>query len=497
MTVSHYVYVSNSLELKAAMAARTNDTVIVLKEGAYGAVTINEKGGLRPVTLVAENPSKPPVFESLSINNANNVKLDGLQFSPEKTGTEGWAGSGLTVRNSSGVEVVNSKFVGSENSFVDSARGMTIFDSKNVSVENNSFNGLTRGGVFYNINGLDVISNKVTNMRSEGFDFSAVQNVEIAHNDMSEFRPFVGDHADFIQFWTRGAKAASENISIHHNKFVEMSATIQGIFMDNDDHIPYKNVTIENNWIQTNAPRGITLVEAEGVRVSNNLAVGVPNGDYKVSISITDSVGLHVSGNTSNALSLLNSRDVVEHGNVTVALTAAANVSSSTDLTSIREAMNEINGTADIDRLTGSKRDDIIDAGRGNDVVNGSEGHDVIIGGVGNDMLSGGAGADTFVFRASDITGKESDRIFDLNFADGDAIEFAGFSSILGGADASVTIDSWAALAALANDSDVVVSRKGTTELLIVTVNEGPNQIQEIVISNAYTAYKDAGGLLI
>lgn len=497
MATPRTVYVSNATELKAAIAGRTDNTTIVLKEGDYGTLSINERGSLKPLVLVSENPAKPAIFESLTITNANGVKIDGLQFTPEKTGKESWAGSGLTVRNSNGVEVVNSKFVGTDGSFEDSARGMTIFDSKNVVVENNSFTGLMRGGVLYNIDNLDVNHNTITNMRSEGFNFSAVKNVEISYNKMSDFHPFAGDHADFIQFWTRGAITESSNIHIHHNELVEKKASVQGIFMDNDDGIPYRNVVIEDNFIQTNAPRGITLEEAYGATIKNNIAIATEGADYKVSIHVTESSGVTLLGNTANAFNLKDSLLLTNTGNVSVAMTLGGKVTTPADAEWARETMNVVQGTAGDDRLAGTSQGDFMEGGRGADVINSGAGNDVVYGGSGNDMMNGGAGADRFVFKAADLAGKESDRLFDLNFAEGDVLDFTGFAALGSSAEATKSITSWTALAELAKDADVFVARKGTTDLLTVTIVEAPDKIQEIQLSNAYKAYTDAGGLLI
>lgn len=497
MATPRTVYVSNATELKAAIAGRTDNTTIVLKEGDYGAVIINEKGSLKPLVLIAENAAKPPVFENLSISNANGVKIEGIQFTPEKTAKESWAGSGLTIRNVNGVDVVNSKFIGTDGSFEDSARGMTIFDSKNVFVENNSFSGLMRGGVFYNIDNLDVSHNSVSNMRSEGFNLHSVQNVEISYNKMSDFKPFLDDHADFIQFWTRGASRPSTNVHIHNNELVAEKTAVQGIFMDNDDQIPYSNIFIKDNFIKTLAPRGITVEQADGVYLSGNVAVATEGSSQKVSTHVVESSNVTLLNNIGNAFNLADSFVNSNVGNVSVSTSVGTKVISHEDAEWARETMNVVQGTAGDDRLAGTSQGDFMEGGRGADVINSGAGNDVVYGGSGNDMMNGGAGADRFVFKAADLAGKESDRLFDLNFAEGDVLDFTGFAALGSSAEATKSITSWTALAELAKDADVFVARKGTTDLLTVTIVEAPDKIQEIQLSNAYKAYTDAGGLLI
>jgi Ca2+-binding RTX toxin-like protein len=57
----------------------------------------------------------------------------------------------------------------------------------------------------------------------------------------------------------------------------------------------------------------------------------------------------------------------------------------------------------------------------GNDILTGGKYNDFIIGNQGDDVLIGGAGADQFRFFGNEIEGtSDSDRILDLDFAEGD-----------------------------------------------------------------------------
>jgi RTX calcium-binding nonapeptide repeat (4 copies)/Right handed beta helix region len=500
MSNTIYVEVTNTQELKLAISARTADTIIVLKEGNYGVLSLNERDSPKGLTLVAANSDKPPLFESLSIANANHVKIDGIQFTPELTGKESWAGSGLTIRACDGVHVVNSHFVGTSNSFAELARGMTVMDSTNVSIEQNTFNNLMRGCVLHNVDGADLIENVVDNMRSEGFNFCGVSNVEIAENRMSNFHPFEGDHADFIQFWTRGATRPSENINIHDNRLIENTNSVQGIFMDNDDGIAYRNVVIENNYIRTDAPRGITLEQADGVRVVNNVALSSEDATHRVSILVTESSNIEVAGNTSNGLTLLENTMVVEKDNAVISITNISGALTPAQILALRDSADHFEGTSGADRITGTNRSDYLEGKAGNDVISGGEGNDVISGGAGSDMLLGGAGADTFVFNASDIGAmRQIDKLLDMNFAEGDQIYLEGFAKLMpaGHGDGTLVINSVKDLVDLAPHSEVTISRKGTTDVLCVSISDAHGHTQQIDISNAYQEYLNAHGQLI
>lgn len=496
MTNAKTIVVSNAAELKAALSARAADTTIVLKQGNYGDFALNAKGSDLGIKLVAADASKPPIFSTLSISNANGVSIEGAQFTPNPALK---FAAGLTLRGCDDVMVTKSTFAGAPGAFESQQRGIYVDKSTSVSILDNDFTALMRGVVMTSTDGAKLIGNDVHGMRSEGFNFAGVSHVEIADNKMGDFKPFAGDHPDFIQFWTRGMTRASEDIHIHDNTLVQkaLGLSAQGIFMDNDDHIRYKNVVIENNVIQTGMPRGITVQEADGVKVLNNTVLGVDGSTTKVSIHVVDSTAAKVVGNVSNALSLAGSKILEDLDNiVTQTKIAEPAKMAAVQLKAVVEAPNPINGTDGNDKLTGTARDDILTGGKGDDVLNGGAGNDIVIGGAGSDMMTGGAGADRFVFQASTMKGVEIDKILDFSFKEGDTLKFEGFDKLFG-AQGPTEIASLQDLAKFAHLDDVVVSRKGTTDLLIVTVNDDHGGSLQIHMSNMYAAYTGAGGELI
>ncbi len=505
--MSKFITVSNQIELRAALASRTSDTVIVLKEGNYGSLNFNARESALSIKMIAADPSKPPVFEGVTISNANGLLMEGIRFQPA-AGVN--FANGLTLRNVEDAVLTKNAFIGKEGSFGTSQRGLLVDQSSDVVVNDNTFTGLHRGAVFTNTNDLKVTNNDVSKMRSEGFNFAGVKNVEIAHNDMQDFRPATGDHPDFIQFWTRGMQTASENIHIHSNTLIQNNPglSVQGIFMDNDFGIPYKNVVIEKNVIQSGMPHGINLDLAEGVQISNNVALSVTGAKFRVGITVTDSTDVEVVNNTSSALTLMRNTDIGESLNVVAPrFFDGLKVLNAADVAAIRADAPIVRGTDGADRLVGRSSDDIMLGGTGNDTLQGNAGNDVLIGGSGNDMLTGGAGADSFVFQAELLKGREADRIFDLSFEQGDRIELLNFNTkTFAGAPAamldetgslsSAVIDSMSDIAALARLGTATVTRKGSTEVLIMTIDDGQGDMLEIQMSNMFSAYTAAGGHL-
>lgn len=508
MPSNHVVTVSNQAELSAALKGRGADTVIVLKQGNYGDFAFNAKESPLAVNLVAADPSKPPVFSTLSIANANGVNIAGVTFTP-KDDTK--FANGLTLRGCDDVKLTNNTFAGGPDSMNSQQRGLLIDRSSNVVVHDNDFSGLMRGAVFTETVGIKVTGNTLHDLRSEGFNLAGVKDVEISGNDLRGFHPVTGDHADFIQFWTRGAKTASENIHIHDNTMIQAKTglSVQGIFMDNDDSIAYRNVVIENNVIQSGSPRGILVEQAVGVKVVNNTALAVEGADLKLNVSVIELSKVLVADNTANAFTLKDNVDQVETGNATILKPVDGTKCLTVEqVLALRHDAPFIRGTDGDDKLTGTNRDDVLVGGAGNDTIAGGRGDDILIGGAGNDMLTGGAGADRFVFSAPGRNTYENDRAMDLSFADGDVIELSGFGAkvfgkaagvglVSDGKTSSVVLDSVSDLVELSKLNSVTISRKGKTDLITLSIHDDNGGVLDIQLSNMYNNYASVGGSLI
>ena len=95
--------------------------------------------------------------------------------------------------------------------------------------------------------------------------------------------------------------------------------------------------------------------------------------------------------------------------------------------------IENINGGADADQLTGDEENNRLDGGGGDDSLNGKDGADTLVGGGGSDEMKGGAGADTFLFNA--VLGDGTfDTIIDFQGADRIVIDNAAFAALATGA---------------------------------------------------------------
>ncbi|MFN3938918.1 MAG: right-handed parallel beta-helix repeat-containing protein, partial [Gemmobacter sp.] len=117
------------------------------------------------------------------------------------------------------------------------AIGLTVRDSKGITVEGNEFSVWWRGLTVSNTKDVTVSGNEIHDMRSDGMNFADVQGVLIENNYIHDFRlsPLSGDHPDMIQFWTAGTTEPSTDIIIRNNTLdIGDGSWTQSIFMRNE-----------------------------------------------------------------------------------------------------------------------------------------------------------------------------------------------------------------------------------------------------------------------
>ncbi len=141
----------------------------------------------------------------------------------------------------------------------------------------------------------------------------------------------------------------------------------------------------------------------------------------------------------------------------------------------------------------------VIAGGDGNDILRGGKSADFLVGGAGDDQMYGGASGDQFRFFGDQIDGVDTDRIYDLKFAEGDSLVFgrfaadffadaSGINAFSDGTAAQITtIDG---LRNLVNNSNgtITAEQRGSTDVLIVTIHSGEDT-QILWLSNMWSAY--------
>jgi len=159
----------------------------------------------------------------------------------------------------------------------------------------------------------------------------------------------------------------------------------------------------------------------------------------------------------------------------------------------------------DLRAIYGDRDGTLIDAGAGNDTLRGGNHDDTMIGGAGDDQMFAGTGADEFRFFGTDIEGaSDRDRLYDLNFGEGDTLRFEGFAAgtfadgsfIDANEDGSAAlISSYRGLVEAVDSGDVTAFRQSPyNDNLVVRLTNETGQVQELLITAGWSQYSANSG---
>ncbi|MBC7736859.1 MAG: right-handed parallel beta-helix repeat-containing protein, partial [Candidatus Saccharibacteria bacterium] len=287
------ITVSSTAALYDALANATGGEIIKLAAGSYGAFSLDVKSGFdrtfpSNVTITSADPLNPATFSSVKLDSVANLTLDGLVFDHTfKAGDPSFM-SPFQINGGDHVTVTNSTFDGDVATGVSTvANGygtgyaLVVRGATNVTVSNNEMHNFQRGLVVDEVTGIKVTGNDISNMRTDGMDFSQVKGVLIEGNNLHDFRRSLTslDHCDMIQFFTNNTTAPSTDIVIRGNVLDIGNGTYtQSIFMRNElvdwdqagSEMNYRNVTIEQNVITNAHLNGIMVGQTTGLKVQHN-----------------------------------------------------------------------------------------------------------------------------------------------------------------------------------------------------------------------------------
>ena len=335
--VMQTITVSSLSGLYAALASATGGETIALAPGNYGNMFLGAKSKFditfpSNVTITSADPGNPAVFTGLDIRDAANLTFDSVVF--DYTFAEGQpiytkpfkisGGENITIRNSTfdgdvaqGVSAVDDGF--------GYGQGLSVRGTNNVTIEGNEFYNFHRGLVVGDGDNIAVTNNEIHSIRSDGMNFTGVQDVLIEGNYIHDFRrpPSSSDHADMIQFWTNGTTRPTTDVTIRGNILdIGEGSPTQSIFMRNDmvdrglagPEMFYRNVTIEDNLITNAHAHGITVGETAGLVIRQNSVLHADGGNQDGQDASVEIPRISVAGSST---------DVTITGNVTAAISGA------------------------------------------------------------------------------------------------------------------------------------------------------------------------------
>jgi len=346
------ITVTNASQLSSALnVAQAGDT-ISLAAGNYGDVSITGKTFAGDVTITSQNAGALASFHSLNIQNSAHIHVDDVQvaFTPTMS-TAAWSPA-VAINSSQSVAFTHSIVTAGAaiNGVAASAPaldgtgnvlglptgyGVSVSGSSGVVVDGNSISQVAKGVVLYNADHLTISHNDIHDIRTSGIFGSGVSDTTVDSNHVHDSTPWrwgqtpVGDHADFLAFWTAaGQPAASNNIQITNNVMEQGKGTaILGMWLQGDTS-PFTNVTISGNAFLDGNAQGIMLKGVSNASVDHNTLLqtsGDPNtapgillnpGSQNISVSnnITASVN-DISGSTGAVANTIGVNQLIQHAN--------------------------------------------------------------------------------------------------------------------------------------------------------------------------------------
>ncbi|WP_425053165.1 M10 family metallopeptidase C-terminal domain-containing protein [Psychromarinibacter sp. S121] len=286
------INVSNSSQLSAALNSATGGDTIVLQNGNYGDLTIDENFSSN-VTIQAANDLGAS-FGVIKITGSN-ITLDGITSTAR-----------FTVVGATNVEVTNSYL----ESWVEALQG------QNVSFTDNEMKTTL---YIKEVNGFTVTGNEIGRDGGVDGDLMVVAgnatNGLIENNFLMDASPTLNSdgtytHADAIQFYNQSSGWPSD-IVIRGNVIWDDPSTgdpgiwLQGIAVGGT------NILIEENLVMAGTPNAIIVANSSGgIEILNNTVLPWPGGGGG-NIRVTNTAsGVVVDGNVSNYL--------INDGNATV-----------------------------------------------------------------------------------------------------------------------------------------------------------------------------------
>lgn len=312
--------VSNASQLAAALTIAKGGDRIVLAAGNYGDLKLSNKHYGSAVEIVSADPNNPAEFRTITLTSVSHLTFRSLEIGYALAPGEPTFAKMVNVNKSSYLTFDSVHFRGSlDNDPSNDGNGLSILTSDHIRVANSEFQQLNRASLIGSSTNVEVVNNKFHDLRSDGADFSDVQNVLIAGNYFTNFYPVTGDHPDAIQFWTRGTTKPSTDIVIRDNVILQGSGSgLQGIFInDKDGMLPYERVTISNNLVYVNdGHNGLSVMGGKQVMVQNNTVLSERGDAETIYIRLEDISGLLVKDNVSDTIINDRNTQVYLSGNV-------------------------------------------------------------------------------------------------------------------------------------------------------------------------------------
>ena len=306
------ITVSSSSALLSAVKNAADGDVIQLAAGNYGRISLTGVNFASGITISSADPDQAAVLTGLKVTGSSGLNFDGIEFSLSPADKY----FPITVGTSSDIHFSNLDVHGlKDGDSSNDAMAMMIRESRDVSVTDSAFEDLHHAVNFLDSAKITLSGNSFRTIRSDGIRGGGTDDLVISDNYFTDFYPVGADHPDAIQIWTTNTAKSASNITITGNVVERgQGGIIQGIFLRDQSggDRPYQNVTISDNIVLGGMYNGISVGNAQGLTISDNV-VGAFS-DQKSWLRIDNSTGVSLSGNAASSY-VLNNVGYVENQN--------------------------------------------------------------------------------------------------------------------------------------------------------------------------------------
>ena len=297
------INVASAAALATAISGAKAGDTIVLAAGDYGKISIQNRAFSGPVTIMSASGTDMAHFERLVVSGTSNITFKQIDIggAPVVGETSTYV---ATIQNSSNIIFDGAQFHGNlDGDPLKDRSGLSIRSSHHIKVMNSEFQDLLRGAWLQRSNNVEMVGNSFHDIRMDGIANSAVTNVLIDGNKFTNFHRQLADHSDAIQFWQTNETTASTDIIIRNNVITQGTGTaMQGIFMrDESGTLPYERVLIENNLLyESGYANGITVIGGKNITMRNNSAFSTAGDSYTTKIRLENITGASIVGNVTD-----------------------------------------------------------------------------------------------------------------------------------------------------------------------------------------------------
>lgn len=282
-------YEATPSTLAALVAKAAPGDVLTLGPGSYGDVRISGGEGL---TIKA---SSGAFLRSLILTKSKTIRLEGLtvQLTP-RADTVSWSAAVL-ISGCQDVAMIGGHLIGgpavagvapdapkteASGNVIGwpTGKGVDITKSSRVTISGVDVTTFDRGIGMSAVEDVDVRGCSISGLRRTAISGAGVQRVTIEGNRLGAARPWrwsetpVGDHGDYIAFWTDAnyQTGPTEGLVIRGNVADQGDGgAILGMWLQGGA-LGFKDPLIEGNVFLIGNGQGITLKDCQGGRVLNN-----------------------------------------------------------------------------------------------------------------------------------------------------------------------------------------------------------------------------------